>query len=371
MSSREPRTPKYRLHRASGRAVVSLDGRDVYLGKHGSPESRAEYDRVIGEWLARGRRPPTDERAHVLLKEVILGYFEDCRQKFPEVEVVKIRDALKAVRTLYGERPAAEFNAMAYGAVRQAMIRSGLCISTVRDRLSHVKRMLAWGIVRELISDKALNVIRAFEKVEPLRVGRSDVKASREVKPVPEHDLRAVLPHVPPTIAAMLMIQFFSGMRPGEVCRMTGGEIDRSGDIWIYRPARHKTAHLGKARAVPLGPQAQAVLSPWLRPDSPDLPLFRPETGYTSDRGRRPGRRHFRPTYTKNTYAQAVVRGCKRAGVPIFRPNRVRHASATRIRKMFGLEAAQVALGHSRADVTQIYAEKNLELAIKVAREQG
>jgi hypothetical protein len=35
------------------------------------------------------------------------------------------------------------------------------------------------------------------------------------------------------------------------------------------------------------------------------------------------------------------------------------------------LEAAQVVLGHSRADVTQVYAERDLTLAEKVALEVG
>ena len=32
--------PKYRKHRASGQAVVTLDGRDRYLGPHGTNASR-------------------------------------------------------------------------------------------------------------------------------------------------------------------------------------------------------------------------------------------------------------------------------------------------------------------------------------------
>ena len=52
-------------------------------------------------------------------------------------------------------------------------------------------------------------------------------------------------------------------------------------------------------------------------------------------------------------------------------PNRLRHTATTEIRRTFGLEAAQVTLGHSQADVTQIYAEKDLTLAAKVAREIG
>jgi integrase len=32
--------PSYRLHRQSGQAIVTFNGRDVLLGAHGSPESR-------------------------------------------------------------------------------------------------------------------------------------------------------------------------------------------------------------------------------------------------------------------------------------------------------------------------------------------
>ena len=44
------RIPSYRKHKPSGRAVVTLDGRDIYLGKHNSAASRAEYNRLIAEW---------------------------------------------------------------------------------------------------------------------------------------------------------------------------------------------------------------------------------------------------------------------------------------------------------------------------------
>ena len=47
--------PRYRKHRASGQAVVTLNGRDFYLGPHGTNASRAYYDRLIAEWLIQGR----------------------------------------------------------------------------------------------------------------------------------------------------------------------------------------------------------------------------------------------------------------------------------------------------------------------------
>ena len=52
-------------------------------------------------------------------------------------------------------------------------------------------------------------------------------------------------------------------------------------------------------------------------------------------------------------------------------PNQLRHTFATEVRKVHGLEAAQVLLGHARADVTQVYSERNEELAATVAAKIG
>ena len=42
VSVRALRTPSYRPHKPTGQAVVTLNGRDFYLGRFGSPESRTE-----------------------------------------------------------------------------------------------------------------------------------------------------------------------------------------------------------------------------------------------------------------------------------------------------------------------------------------
>ena len=58
MSVRTLRTPSYRHHKPTDQGVVALNGRDFYLGRYNSPESRAEYDRLIAEWLTNGRTHP-------------------------------------------------------------------------------------------------------------------------------------------------------------------------------------------------------------------------------------------------------------------------------------------------------------------------
>jgi len=62
--SRPRRTPAYRKHKASGQAVVTIDGRDVYLGPYGTDASYREYDRILAEWLANGRRLPDASGSH-------------------------------------------------------------------------------------------------------------------------------------------------------------------------------------------------------------------------------------------------------------------------------------------------------------------
>lgn len=42
MPKRKPRTPSYRYHKPSGQAVVTLNGRDFYLGVYDGDASRAE-----------------------------------------------------------------------------------------------------------------------------------------------------------------------------------------------------------------------------------------------------------------------------------------------------------------------------------------
>jgi integrase len=125
---------------------------------------------------------------------------------------------------------------------------------------------------------------------------------------------------------------------------MRGDEIDT--EKWIFRPKHHKTAHKGKTRTIVLGPKAQEILRPILKPG----PLF---------------------PYIRRSYRQAIIRACRRAKVEQWFPLQLRHTFATLVRAEFGLEASQVALGHSKASMTERYAEPNVALAQQVASRLG
>lgn len=40
--------------------------------------------------------------------------------------------------------------------------------------------------------------------------------------------------------------------------------VDRSSDVWAYRPQSHKTEHHGRERVIYIGPKGQQLLTPYL-----------------------------------------------------------------------------------------------------------
>src|SRR5262245_15742655 len=116
---RKPKIPSYRLHKASGQAVVVLSGQSHYLGVWQSPESRARYEQVVAEWLARNRQPAPEQAApsggtDIRVSELILRYYRFAQSYYPAdgdttSEVRSIRETLRPVRRLFGDQSAASF----------------------------------------------------------------------------------------------------------------------------------------------------------------------------------------------------------------------------------------------------------------------
>lgn len=67
------RVPSYRLHKPTGQAVVTLNGKDHYLGKWNTKPSKAEYNRLIGEWLAGDTYLPSGN--DLTMAEVCVAYW--------------------------------------------------------------------------------------------------------------------------------------------------------------------------------------------------------------------------------------------------------------------------------------------------------
>jgi integrase len=381
--------PKYRKHKASGQAVVTLSGRDHYLGPHGTKASRLEYDRLVAEWLVCGRRPPASKES-LSVSEVALLYWRFAKSYYrkhsePTSELDYVRLSLRPLRKLYGKSLAAEFGPLALKAIQQHLINAGLTRGGINGRIERLKRLFRWAVSEELVP---ASVIWGLNSVPGLRRGRTNAKESPPVLPVPDAIIDATLPFLPPTVADMVRLQRLTGARPGEVCQLRPCDLDRTKDIWSFRPASHKTQHHERTRVVFFGPKAQAILAPYLLRDT-QAHCFSPAESERRRRAQRRSqrvskirpsqrsRRKFNPQrsphdrYDERAYRRAIHRACDKAEIPRWSPNRIRHTAATQIRSRFGLEAAQVVLGHSEADTTQIYAERDLAKAAEIMRQVG
>jgi integrase len=374
MSRPASRTPSYRLHRPSGQAVVTLSGKDYYLGPYGTEASKAEYDRLVGLWQAGGRTPLHAAKGALSIAELMLAYWGFAQTYYvkagqPTSQVKLIKRALGPLRELYGHRPVSDFSPLALKAVRQRFIDDKLSRGVINAHVDRIRLMFRWGVENELVPESVYSALKA---VRCLARGRTEAKDHPPVGPVAEEHVMAVLAVARTVVRDMIEVQYLSGMRPSEVIAIRASDIDRSGDVWVYRVAEdvNKTEHHGKARTVLIGPRAQAVLAPYLE-RFPDGHLFRPRGWACRRRGPRKTARRVSACFAYNTFYQAVRDACRKAGVPPFRPNALRHSAATRFRRDGGIDTAKTILGHGDIKTTEIYAQRDLERARSLVAKIG
>ena len=269
--SRKPRIPKYSLHKPSGRARVIVNGRHIWLGKHGSNESIERYNRVVAEIASSPTEAPSvaqagsfEPRAVVEVLALYLkhaeGYYVKNGEPTGQLPIVK--GALRAVQRLYGRAAVTEFGPTALKAVRQAMVDSGLCRNEVNRRVRIIRQAFKWAVSEELIP---VTIYQTLATVDGLRKGRTEAPDHAPVEPVADGIVDSTMPYMPVVVADMVKIQRLSGARPGEICSLRPCDVDRSDEeAWVYRPGSHKTQHHEKTRVIYFGPRAQEILAPYL-----------------------------------------------------------------------------------------------------------
>ena len=209
--------PAYCHHKGKGLAYVRLNEEFIYLGACGSEESKEEYRRIIAEWMATGCTPrQAAEAAGPSVNEVLLGYWRFAEGYYAagtgdrKGELERIAYAIKPLKELYGTTPAAEFGPLALKAVRQKLIDAKLCRTTINQRIGCIKRIFKWASSEELVPS---SVYHGLQSVDGLRRGRSSAREAEPVRPVPDAHVDAMLPFLPPTVAAMVRLHRLTGMR--------------------------------------------------------------------------------------------------------------------------------------------------------------
>jgi integrase len=393
--ARLPSYPK-KPHR-TGQARISWQGKDIYLGLHGSPESLQEFANVLGRITAALTREVPKAKQKRLTKrsltiaKLVKEYGSYAKQRYNKnAEWDSIFYAMQPLMDLHAGTLACEFGPKALKEVRARMVtygRKGWCRNLINSRIGKLRRMFRWAVAEELVD---AHVLAALEAVQGLVPGELGVRESEPVKPVDPDLLKAIYPYCNRRIRAMLRVQRIVGMRPGEVCQLRGELVDMTDEVWEFRPHEHKTKHRGKTLVYYLGRRAQRLLRHFVK-DDPTAHWFSPKDVHLerhlkrSRKAKAPlteeqkaRRRALVPRrspggcYTTESYRKAIGRAVRKYREDAkLRPHQLRHSAGTEIRKLYGLEGSKVALGHANIASTQIYAQVDSDFAKRIAKERG
>lgn len=336
--------PNRLAHRPSGQDRIIWKGKSIYLGKTGSPEAEANYRRVVKNIVTIGEAVLAPSQVTVSL--LADRFMVHTKESFPAEsrEPTAYQRAMDILISSLGHELAESITPAKFGAMRDAWARDGKSVRTVNKHHNQILAAFRWGVTVELVPAPVWHALQAVPRLKP---HRSPAKDPRIVGPVEWADIEAIKGYVRPQVWAMILVQWHTGMRSGEMLAMTPGEIEGG----VYRPSKHKNAWRGHVREIPLGPRAMEVMAPWIDGLRVDTRIF--------------------PGYSPQSYGRAVRRACEAAKSRPWHPHQIRHSYATRVRASHGLDAAQAMLGHATARVTEIYAVRSSGLAKKISDEIG
>lgn len=369
------------------------------------------------------------------ISEVVRDYWRWAEGYYRPKHVQALVGALRLLRQYFGHTPAEQFGPNNLRLLRDEMVRGDPSATPPRkswsrkyinSQIQRIRHVFKWAAARELVP---VSIHQSLCTLEPLRRGRSGARENPKVGPVPEHLLHGVRKHLSKPVAALVELQLLTGARPGELLTMRPCDIEMEGtdSIWTYRPEAHKNAFREQERVILFGPRAQEIMRRFLVNRPTNVCMFSPAEAESERRadahsrrttplscGNRPGtnrraqpRRRPKHHYTTVSYCRAIQYACDRAFPPPpplakrtgesnsqwrdrlrqsgnleelaawrrahrFHPHQLRHSAATNFRRECGLEAAQLALGHASAQITDaVYAERDRTKLVEITRRIG
>lgn len=350
--------PKMGRH-STGQARVVLSGQVHYLGEYGSPEAAAKYAELLAKWESGGRKP---------LRAV--------------ATVLQVGTVAELARDYLAHVDGRGRYRKADGRETSGRNRLGRCMKFLCDAIGdvhvrrlqpvHVRRFVDALVKRESIGRDYANALLRLAQAMLKWAAREDRLTreqwrdlkdveglSREDLPNRDHrvekycataeEIERIAQAAGGIVGRMVRLQFAAGLRPGELLALRWCDLSReeiSGCLtYTVQAAASKVAHRGKelTYAVPLR------LLDGLVPTSPTGRVF-----------------HDGPE-TLKSYARALARASKDAGVPRVVPHGVRHAAITEACRGHGALAAQGFVQHSSIQVTSRYLHTRKEERYAIA----
>ncbi len=249
--------PVHRRHKTHNRGYIHCEGRQWWTAEWGSMAANHLYDIFVSLWLQAGRRLPDglNPKEWQARKQAALANM-DSESEAQEIYRVSdlVADFLQFAHVHYrkdgqstreaenitymvrpllealGDLPVDAFRLQDLVTYRDLLIEAGLARSQINKQVQVIRRIFKHGVFEGFVP---AGILEALRTVRPLQKGRTKARETEPVRPVDEEAVFAVLPYLSQTVAAMVLLQWHTGMRPGEVVQMRGQDLDRSGPAWL------------------------------------------------------------------------------------------------------------------------------------------
>ncbi len=259
------------------------------------------------------------------------------------------RDGLKYVTRAYKDRLAMEMTPSDIEKVKREMVDDGYAARTINIMVGAVKRLYNWGMKQKLIDSNPLSGVERVSK----QVNAPD-------RPKPKHlPLDKAMEYIElcresPPMGDMCHFIVITGMRVGEVVRITWADIDF--DERMLRLERHKTSgHTNRPRTIPLSSDAIEILR---RQAEGNIEPFQPVFRGAKDQQLTVDALHCRLRRLRNRYDELWD----------FSFHKLRHTSATYMSRQKTPErVAQAILGHSSKLMTRYYTATDKDEMLEAA----
>ena len=181
---------------------------------------------------------------------------------------------------------------------------------------------------------------------------------------------------------------------------MKVGEIDQTGEVWLYTPRKHKNSWRNHRKVIALGEIEQSIIAPRLAGKRPEDPVFSPKDAlrekYARDAAKR--KTKVQPShvkrkeqaarnpkqkvgdfYTAESYGRSIKKSIRVVNkrlpddeqIPHWTPYQLRHAAITEIIKTTGsVDIARAVAGQKHLATTQGYDHADEQIAVEQAKKR-